>query len=91
MTAIPNLGQVVYSCAGRDKGRAMVVVRGFDGRFVWVADGTLRRVSHPKRKNIRHLRPGEAMNEEVAAGLLASDGALRRWLMAFGERGDEPS
>lgn len=85
------LGQLVYSCAGRDVGRPMVVVRGLDGRFVWVADGMLRRVSHPKRKNIRHLRPGDAIHEEIAAGLLPSDEALRQWLMVFGERGDEPS
>jgi len=49
-------GQVVCSTAGRDKGRLYVVVGILDSRYVTVADGELRKVENPKKKNIRHLQ-----------------------------------
>ena len=48
-------GRVVISSAGHDKGRFMLVV-GADGDRILVADGKERRLEHPKRKNIRHVR-----------------------------------
>lgn len=48
-------GSVVISSAGHDKGRPMVVV-GADGGYVFVADGKERRLSSPKKKNIKHVR-----------------------------------
>ena len=40
---------------GRDEGKFYVVVRAENG-YVWVADGTGRTLSRPKRKNLRHVR-----------------------------------
>ncbi|MDI3481406.1 MAG: hypothetical protein PWQ97_1061 [Tepidanaerobacteraceae bacterium] len=51
-----SLGQLVLSCAGRDKGRFMIVVKILDDKFVYVADGSLRKVENPKKKKIKHLR-----------------------------------
>ncbi len=48
-------GEVVISTAGRDHGRAYVVVAAVEPPFVLVADGMTRRVGRPKRKNMRHL------------------------------------
>ena len=48
-------GRVVISSAGHDKGRLMLVV-GADGDRILVADGKERKLEHPKRKNIRHVR-----------------------------------
>ena len=48
-------GRVVISSAGHDKGRFMLVV-GADGDRVLVADGKERKLEHPKKKNIRHVR-----------------------------------
>ena len=48
-------GRVVISSAGHDKGRFMLVV-GADGDRILVADGKERKLDHPKRKNIRHVR-----------------------------------
>lgn len=31
--------------------------RGADGRFVYLADGKERRLSAPKKKNLKHVRP----------------------------------
>ena len=51
-------GRVVISSAGHDKGRFMLVV-GADGDRILVADGKERKLDHPKKKNIRHIRATE--------------------------------
>lgn len=48
-------GRVVISSAGHDKERFMLVV-GADGERLLVADGKERKLDHPKKKNIRHVR-----------------------------------
>ena len=50
-----SVGQLVTSRAGRDSGRKYVVI-GFDeSGYVLVADGMIRKINRPKRKNIKHL------------------------------------
>jgi large subunit ribosomal protein L14e len=51
-----RLGQLVTSTAGRDRERYFVVVGVVDEHFVEVADGSMRLVGNPKRKNLRHVR-----------------------------------
>ncbi|MDI3298977.1 MAG: KOW domain-containing RNA-binding protein [Bacillota bacterium] len=58
-------GQLVVSKAGRDRGRAYLVV-GVDPRWVYVADGSVRDVRRPKKKNPRHLAPTGRVAEELA-------------------------
>ena len=48
-------GRVVISKSGRDKGRSFVVFE-IDDRYVWLADGKLRKIEAPKKKNIKHLQ-----------------------------------
>ncbi len=47
-------GCAVRSRAGRDKNRFFAVLELDDG-FAYVADGNLRKLDKPKRKNLRHL------------------------------------
>jgi ribosomal protein L14E/L6E/L27E len=85
-----EVGTIVVSLAGRDKGRKLVVV-GTDGvgtagvgkcagdgiskcAAVLVADGKERRLSKPKRKNIKHVK---ATHEKIDIEAL-TDKALRR-------------
>lgn len=49
-------GRIVRSCAGRDKGNFLVVIRS-DDSFVYVADGKERKLSSPKKKSLKHIRP----------------------------------
>ncbi len=51
-----EIGQLVKSLAGRDKGKHYLVT-GFDGNFVLLSDGQVRLVTRPKRKNTKHLQP----------------------------------
>ncbi|MCL2335877.1 MAG: KOW domain-containing RNA-binding protein [Firmicutes bacterium] len=69
--AVP--GQLVISRSGRDSGTIYLVI-GFAGdRFLLVADGSLRRVEKPKRKNARHLGYYPAVAEEIAVKLHAGE------------------
>lgn len=63
------IGQVVVSRAGRDAGRPLVVVGIAGDRFVLVADGELRKVSNPKKKNVRHLKFEPIILEDISARL----------------------
>jgi ribosomal protein L14E/L6E/L27E len=70
----PELGQLVVSAAGRDKGRYYVVMQIVDDTTVTVADGTYRPVSKPKKKNIRHLMMTRMINKSLNEKLLAGIG-----------------
>ncbi|HNW04558.1 MAG TPA: KOW domain-containing RNA-binding protein [Oscillospiraceae bacterium] len=50
------LRQVVRSKAGKDCGGFFVILAEEEG-FAYIADGKLRKVEKPKRKNARHLAP----------------------------------
>ena len=47
-------GMLVYSKAGRDKGKLFVVL-GIENDFVYLSDGDTRRVNNPKKKKIKHI------------------------------------
>ena len=55
MTMIP--GRVVLSTQGRDEGRYFIVLEVIDENFVLMADGLTRKLAHPKKKKVKHLRP----------------------------------
>lgn len=50
-----RVGQLVRSKAGRDAGSFFLIVGLGERQTVMVADGRLRRVGRPKKKNVRHL------------------------------------
>ena len=50
-------GRVVISRAGRDRGTAYAVLEVLPGDRALVADGRARTLDHPKKKNVKHLRP----------------------------------
>ena len=77
---LPLLGQLVFSRAGRDRGRPMVVVGIADERHVLVCDGDTHAIGRPKRKNVRHLSAVSAVLDEVAHGGRLEDAALRAWI-----------
>lgn len=80
--SVPHVGQLVFSLAGRDRGRALIVVGISDARHVLVCDGVLRPAARPKRKNIRHLSAAASVQEQIAAGGRPVDHEMRAWLAA---------
>ncbi len=57
MNVIPfDVGRIVLSKQGRDKGRFFIIVDVVNDNFVLLADGDLRKLDKPKLKKIKHLR-----------------------------------
>lgn len=49
------VGAAAKSLNGRDGGR-IVLIKRIEGKYAYVADGRLRKVEAPKKKNLCHLR-----------------------------------
>ena len=79
-----ELGSMVISKAGRDRGRLFLVVAEVDDDFVMVANGALRKMDRQKKKRRRHLKPTgtvvQAVRERLAEGRPIEDPELRAWL-----------
>ncbi|MBR6219366.1 MAG: KOW domain-containing RNA-binding protein [Clostridia bacterium] len=79
-----ELGSIVISKAGRDRGRLFLVVAEVDDDFVMVANGALRKMDRQKKKRRRHLKPTgtvvQAVRERLAEGRPIEDHELRTWL-----------
>ena len=57
------IGDIVFSRAGRDKGRFFIVTEIVDDIFVRIADGDVRRLEKAKLKKIKHLKiTGESVD-----------------------------
>ncbi len=88
MTGLPRVGQLVYSRAGRDSGRPLVVVAIEGDRYAVCSDGAVRPGSRPKRKNVRHLEAAQAVHPGIAAGTVPADPELRVWIAAVTGAGE---
>ncbi len=75
--------QIVRSRRGHDAGRLFCVMDTEEG-FLLLADGKERRVSAPKRKNVKHVEAVGAWDhptiEKVRKGLPVRDKELRQVL-----------
>ena len=49
-----DIGDIVISKAGRDKGKYLMVV-GFTDDRILLADGKMRKIENPKCKKIKHI------------------------------------
>ena len=74
-----NTGAVVKATAGRDGGKFFVVVSSGND-FCMIADGKSRKLSAPKRKNIKHLALTKSMSDINDL----TDKKLRNLLRTFG-------
>ena len=63
-----QIGQVVYSKSGHDKGDVQMII-AIDGDFLLLADGKRRKLEKPKRKKKMHVQPTFYVENEVAAKL----------------------
>ena len=61
-------GSAVYSRAGRDKGELFIVLSVKDG-YVYMSDGSTRKLSNPKKKKIKHLNRTNFVSEKVAKAI----------------------
>ena len=63
-----QIGQVVYSKSGHDKGDVQMIV-AVEGEYLFLADGRRRKLEKPKRKKKMHVQPTFYVEEDVAAKL----------------------
>ncbi len=52
-----DIGTLVISTSGRDKGKTLMIIEVIDEDHVKVADGMMRRKENPKLKKLKHLKP----------------------------------
>lgn len=66
-----QVGQLVYSTAGRDKGQLYVVVgiNTKDSR-VLLANGKSRKISNPKPKNLKHIKETDIISKDIQERIL---------------------
>jgi len=60
-----EVGRVVLSRQGRDRGRYFVITEIIDDQYVKIADGDLRKVENPKKKKIKHLDTKPELISEI--------------------------
>jgi hypothetical protein len=83
-----QVGRVVLAKAGRDKGKAFIIIQRLDADYVLIADGKGRSINKPKKKKIRHLTAKPALVQELREKLLAGrqvlDADIRKSLQSLG-------
>lgn len=72
-------GSLVYSKAGRDKGKLFLVFDVKDG-YVYYADGKTRQVAKPKKKKIIHINK---TNTVLEIGETVTDSDVRKALSKY--------
>lgn len=60
-----NIGQIVKSTKGRDKGRFFIVVGVINKEYLLIVDGDIRKTDKPKKKKMKHLVKLNILSEEV--------------------------
>lgn len=81
-----NVGDIVYSKAGRDSGRHYVVTET-EGIYVYICDGDLHKADKPKKKKVKHVKHTGGTSDYIAAklgnGVRATNTELRRAISEF--------
>lgn len=60
-----EIGSIVTSTAGRDKGNYFIVV-GIEENYVYIVDGNIRKIERPKKKKLKHIEVTNFINENIA-------------------------
>jgi len=65
-----QIGQIVISKAGKDKGDALVVL-AVEGEYLLLCDGLARPLERPKRKKIKHVQPTNSVDAALSTAIAA--------------------
>lgn len=61
-----QVGQVVISKSGRDRGKTMIVCEVFDGNYISLVNGNTHSIAKPKRKNVKHVQKTNDISQVLA-------------------------
>ncbi len=85
-----ELGQVVLSKCGRDKGRYLIVVGLNESKeFVYLSDGDIRKLEKPKKKKVKHIVPvcvDEVLSSKLVKGERISNPELKRHIRDLAQK-----
>lgn len=70
-----DVGHIVISLAGRDKGRPFYVLKT-EENFVYLSDGSLRKIESPKKKKLKHVKVVHGFETRIAEKLRSGDKVL---------------
>ncbi|MBR5543668.1 MAG: hypothetical protein IKU65_06195, partial [Oscillospiraceae bacterium] len=70
-----DVGHIVISLAGRDKGRPFYVIKT-EENFVYLSDGSLRRIEAARKKKRKHVRVVSDFESRVFEKLRAGEKVL---------------
>ena len=59
-----EVGQIVYSKSGHDKGGIFVIL-SVEGEYVYLVDGKNRSLEKPKRKKRNHIQPTKIISHSL--------------------------
>ena len=75
------VGSIVLSLAGRDRKRLFVIVSLDEvNGYVYVADGKLRQIQHPKKKKSKHVKVVARVSDSVTSACL--DGTVTNRMLS---------
>jgi ribosomal protein L14E/L6E/L27E len=84
----PAIGAVCTSRAGRDKGRAFLIVGMPDANYALLSDGDTRKLARPKKKKLMHVHMEPHRAQEIASRLSEGkeilDADVRKALQLYG-------
>lgn len=64
-----NIGQIVFSKCGRDKGRPFIVI-SIEEAYVHIVDGRVRKLAKPKLKKHIHIQKTNTTIESIKQKLI---------------------
>jgi len=70
-----SISDIIVSAAGRDQGRLFYVI-GTEGVYALIANGKDRKLEHPKRKKLKHVRFVTRIESGVALKLRSGEKVL---------------
>ena len=82
-----DVGHIVISLAGRDKERPFYVLKT-EENFVYLADGTLRKIESCKKKKCKHVKVVDGdfdnrVSQKLRSGVKVLNSEIRKALMDF--------
>lgn len=86
-----EIGRVVFSKAGRDKGLLFVVCLS-EGDYLFLIDGRTRLLGHPKKKKKKHVQPvnmvDETLKKKLLSGAYVENAEIRNILKQYMKKDD---
>lgn len=89
ITKYLNIGQIVKSKNGRDRGKVFVITKIVDEDYVMIVNGENRTIDNPKKKKVKHLTIYNKVFDEIKTKELGkyqyNDAYIRRILKPYTE------